>query len=102
MKPDRCSTPESVTESGQAAALMALLLFFVFLALASLAIDGGITYLARRDLQNVADAAALSACRALANGGTDAQAVSAAEGAVQANLGSWTTFAGSNPPSTNT
>lgn len=101
MKP-RCFSPvESQAETGQAAALMALLLFFVFLALAALAIDGGITYLARRDLQNVADAAALSACRALADGGTNTDAVTAAKNTIQINLGSWSTFAGSNPPSTN-
>ncbi len=61
------------SESGQAAVLVAILFFFAFLALAWLAIDGAITYLGRRDLQNVADAAALSACTNLANSGTAEQ-----------------------------
>jgi Flp pilus assembly protein TadG len=88
-------------EAGQAAALMALLLFFAFLALASLAIDGAMTYLARRDLQNVADSATLAACQVLANGGDSAAALSEAQAIIAKNLGSSAPFAGSNPPATN-
>ncbi len=94
-------TPLHESESGQAAALIALLLFFVFLALASLAIDGAMTYLARRDLQNVADSATLAACQVLANGGDGAAALSEAQATIAKNLGSSAPFAGSNPPSTN-
>ncbi len=88
-------------ESGQAAALVALLLFFVFLALAALAIDGAMTYLARRDLQNVADAATIAACTDLANGGTANTALITATNVIAQNLGSWAPFVGSNPPTTN-
>ena len=97
--------PEPVStlreESGQAALVVALLMFFVFLAFASLGIDGAATYLTRRDLQNVADASALSACRVLAEGGSATAAQAAALNTVSSNLGSWAPFAGSNPPSTN-
>jgi len=76
-------------ESGQAAALVALLLFFVFLPFAALAIDGAMIYLVRRDLQNVADASALSACRVLAGGGASSAATDAARNTIRINLGSW-------------
>lgn len=88
-------------ESGQAAALVALLLFLVFTAFAALAIDGAMTYLARRDLQNVADSAALAACRVLAQNDTTTTPLAAAQNAVAQNLGGWATFVGSNPPGTN-
>lgn len=88
-------------ESGQAALLVAILLFFVFLVFASLGIDGAATYLTRRDLQNVADASALSACRALAQGEDATTALNAALNTISTNLGSWAEYAGSNPPSTN-
>ena len=76
-------------ESGQAAALVALLLFFVFLPFAALTIDGAMIYLMRRDLQNVADASALSACRVLAGGGASSVALDAARNTIRINLGSW-------------
>jgi len=88
-------------EAGQAAALVALLLFFVFLPLAALAIDGGIVYLVRRDLQNVADAAALAACVDLANGGDSGSALGAATGTVANNLGTYSDYVGSTPPTSN-
>jgi hypothetical protein len=81
------------SEAGQAAAVVALLLFFVFLPLAALAIDGSMVYLVRRDLQNVADATALSACRVLAEGGDTTAATSAAQNTLQTNLGAnWSQF----------
>jgi hypothetical protein len=64
------NSSSSESESGQAAALVALMLFFAFLAFAALAIDGAMTYSIRRDAQNVADSAALAACRVLANNDT--------------------------------
>jgi hypothetical protein len=82
-------------EAGQAAAIVALLLFFVFLPLAALTIDGSMIYLMRRDLQNVADASALAACTELAQGNT-ATALTAAQNTIQSNLGSWTEFASPN------
>lgn len=88
-------------QSGQAAALVALLLFFAFLPLASLAIDGAVVYLVRRDLQNVADASALSACRVLASGGAESASLTAAINTIQINLGASAEFVGTNPPTTN-
>ncbi len=81
------------SEAGQAAAVVALLLFFVFLPLAALAMDGSMIYLVRRDLQNVADATALSACRVLAAGGDTNAATIAAQTTLQTNLGAnWSQF----------
>ena len=95
------STP-SKNESGQAAVLIAVLLFFVFLGFAALAIDGSMTYQVRRDLQNVADSAALAACRVIANNDTSTTPVAAARNAVNTHLGGLTDFAvGTNPPATN-
>lgn len=97
------SASTSKSETGQAAVLIAILLFFAFLAFAALAIDGAMTYLVRRDLQNVADSAALAACRVIASGDTSqANAISEAQKAVQAHLGDLTNYAvGTNPPNTN-
>ena len=97
----------SESESGQAALLVALLLFFAFMALAALAIDGAMTYSVRRDLQNVADSAALAACRVIASNDTalnsdvETAALIAAENSIATHLGSYAAFAGSNPPTTN-
>ena len=85
------------SEAGQAAALVALLLFFVFLPLAALGIDGSMVYLVRRDLQNVADASALAACIDLANGGTEHTALVTATDTIATNLGSWAPYVGDNP-----
>jgi hypothetical protein len=89
------------SETGQAAVLMALLLFFAFLAFAALTIDGAMTYLVRRDLQNVADSAALAACRVIAqndtSGGTVADtALAAAQNSITTQLGPWATYANPN------
>ncbi len=89
------------SESGQAAALVALLLFLAFLAFGALAIDGAMTYLVRRDLQNVADSAALAACRVLAYNDTTTTPLAAAENSVTSHLGSWQPYVGDNPPATN-
>jgi hypothetical protein len=92
----------SQSEAGQAAAVVALLLFFVFLPLAALAIDGGIVFLMRRDLQNVADASALSACIDLAHGGNEATALVTATNTVATNLGTYADYVGDSPPTSNT
>ena len=92
---------QSDRESGQAAAVVALFLFFVFLAFASLAIDGAMTYLVRRDLQNVADSAALAACRVMAYQDTSTTPMQAALNIVAQHLGSTAEFAGDDPPNTN-
>ena len=93
-------------ESGQAALVVALFFFFVFLAFASLAVDGAAFYLTRRDLQSVTDAAALAACTVLSQPQGDGVdpvpiAYAEAENMIAANLGSWVEYAGSNPPTTN-
>lgn len=98
---NRATRPALMDESGQAAALVALLLFLVFTVFASLAIDGAMTYLARRDLQNVADSAALAACRVIAQNDTTTTPLAAAQNVVALNLGSWAEYVGSNPPGTN-
>ncbi len=89
-------------ETGQAAVVVALFFFFVFLAFAALGIDGSAIYLTRRDLQNVADASALSACRVIAEGGTTTEGLTAALNTIQTNMGSWAEYAGPNPPTSNT
>lgn len=89
-------------ETGQAAALTAVLLFLVFLVFASLAIDGAMTYFVRRDLQNVADSAALAACRVIAsNDITTTTPLAAAKNAVATAYGSWADYVGDDPPDSN-
>jgi hypothetical protein len=101
MKPQSTHPSALGDESGQAALVVALFLFFVFLAFAALSIDGAAFYLSRRDLQNVADAAALSACTALSQGEDTTAALNVALNTVSTNLGSWSDYVGSNPPATN-
>ena len=74
-------------EQGQSLILVALFFAFVFLALAALAVDGTIINLRRRQLQNVADAAALAAAVALSQHKSDDQAFQAAQDSVAANEG---------------
>jgi hypothetical protein len=87
--------------------MMAILLFMVFLAFAALTIDGAMTYQVRRNLQNVADAATLAACRVIAdndtalNSNVTTAAYMAAKNTVAAHFGSWAEFVGTNPPATN-
>lgn len=57
------SNSESEGQAGQALVLLALLMIF-FLGLAGLAIDGGLVYSERRQIQNAADSAVLSAALA--------------------------------------
>ena len=82
----------SESESGQAAAFMALLLFVVFLAFAALAIDGAMTYSVRRDLQNVADSATLAACRGIATNDTTTTPMAAAKNAIGVYVGRFLRF----------
>ena len=106
MKTRKPHPPPYRDESGQAALVVALFFFFLFLAFASLGVDGAAFYLTRRDLQSVADAAAIAACTVLSQPqgeGVDPMpiAYAQAENTIAANLGSWAEFAGSNPPGTN-
>lgn len=88
-------------ESGQAAVLIAIFLFFALLTFASLAIDGAMFYLVRRDLQNVADATTLGACRVLSEGGSSSEALTEAQTIVFENLGASAAFVGASPPVSN-
>ncbi|HKZ86884.1 MAG TPA: pilus assembly protein TadG-related protein [Anaerolineae bacterium] len=106
MKTRQQPPPPHRDESGQAALVVALFFFFVFLVFASLGVDGAAFYLTRRDLQSVADAAALAACTVLTQPqgeGVDqnALAIEEAKNTIAANYGSWEEFAGLNPPTTN-
>ncbi len=101
---NRLRPPLPRNEKGQSIVIVALLLSFVFLALAALAVDGTIIYLRRRQLQNIADAAALTAAVALSQNKTEAQAYQAAMDSIAANEGWIEWYSTSNtpaPPTTN-
>ncbi len=92
-------------EQGQSIVIMVLLLAFVFLAMAALAIDGTNIYLRRRQLQNIADAAALTAAVALSQNKSEAEAYQAAMDSIAANEGRIEWYSKNNsptPPATNT
>ena len=67
---DPDSRPAQRHEEGAVAVLVALLLV-VFVAMVAIAVDVGGLYLRRRELVNGSDAAALSAGRTCARGGSD-------------------------------
>jgi hypothetical protein len=77
---------------------MALFLSFVFLALAALAIDGTIIYLRRRQLQNIADSAALAAAIDLSQLKSDAEAYQKAMDTIAANDGRVEWYSTSDTP----
>ena len=74
-------------EKGQSIVVMALLLSFVILAFAAVAVDGTLIYLRRRQLQNMADSAALSGAVALSQGKTEAEAYQKAMNTITTNEG---------------
>lgn len=92
-------------EEGQSVVIVALFLFFVFMGFAALTVDGTVIYLHRRQLQNIADAAALGAAIQLAQGSTEAQAYQEAMDIIAAHNGKieWysTDPTTPNPPATN-
>ncbi|HRV91364.1 MAG TPA: Tad domain-containing protein [Anaerolineae bacterium] len=92
-------------EKGQSIVVVTLLLSFVFLAFAAATVDGTIVYLHRRQLQNIADSAALSTAVALAQGKTEAEAYQKAMDTIATNEGEieWysTDLANPDPPNTN-
>src|SRR4051794_13084268 len=65
-------------ESGQVLVIFALALIAI-VAMTGLVLDGGSTFVQRRDQQNVADAAALAAAYAYATTGSTASASTAAQ-----------------------
>lgn len=101
----RFSPRFTVKEDGQSTVIVALFLFFVFLGLAALTIDGTIIYLHRRHLQNIADAAALGAAIQLAQGQGETVAYQEAMDVIAAHNGAiewYSTDPGApNPPVTN-
>ncbi len=68
----------SQKETGQSIVVLALLLV-VFLAFVALALDGGNTYVRRRQAQTAADAGALAGARQLCETGSSALAITAAQ-----------------------
>ena len=65
MKP--LNHPPSLRQRGAIAVLTGLLLIFVFVPLGGLVVDLGHLYIAKAELQNAADAAALAAAKDLNN-----------------------------------
>ncbi len=96
--------PLASKDQGQSIVLLALFFFFVFLAFAALAVDGTNIYLRRRQLQNIADAAALAAAQQLAQTGSVTAAYQIAMDSIAENRGyvEWySTSSSPNPPATN-
>lgn len=92
------------SEKGQSLVLVTLFLFFGFLAFAALATDGTILYLRRRQLQSMADGAALAAAIELSQLNSDAVAYQKAMDVIDTNEGEIDWYSNSatpNPPSTN-
>ena len=71
-------------EDGQMLVIFALCLVAI-VAMTGLVIDGGMTFVQKREQQNVADAAALAAAYAYVNSGNEADAAPAARAAATAN-----------------
>jgi hypothetical protein len=74
-------------EKGQSIIVVALLFFFAFLVFAALSVDGTILYLRRRQLQNMADAAALAAAEQLSQSKNEATAYQKAMDSIDGNGG---------------
>jgi len=91
-------------EKGQSIIIVALFFFFAFLVFAALSVDGTIIYLRRRQLQNMADAAALAAAEQLSQDKNEAVAYQKAIDSIEGN-GGWvdwySTSATPNPLATN-
>ena len=79
-------SPSQYARAGQALVLLALTLF-VLLGFSALAVDVAFAYAERRLLQNAVDAAALAGARALYDGQTDIDVITAeAQAALEQNL----------------
>ncbi len=92
-------------EQGQSIVIVALFFFLVFIVFAALSVDGTILYLRRRQLQNIADAAALVAAEELSQTQNTTVAYQKAINSIAGNKGriEWysTNPTTPNPPSTN-
>jgi hypothetical protein len=96
--------PLTSKNQGQSIILLALFFFFVFLVFAALAVDGTNIYLRRRQLQNIADAAALAAAQQLAQTQSVTAAYQIAMDSIAENRGRvewYSTSTTPNPPATN-
>jgi Flp pilus assembly protein TadG len=94
----------SKNEKGQSIVIVALFFFFAFLVFAALSVDGTIIYLRRRQLQNMADAAALVAAEQLSVSKDVTVAYQKAMDSIDENRGyvEWySTSATPDPPNTN-
>ncbi len=93
-----------LNEQGQSIIVIALFFFFAFLVFAALGVDGTIIYLRRRQLQNMADAAALAAAEYLSKDKDEATAYQKAMESIGENGGRvewYSTGATPDPPNTN-
>lgn len=78
-------TPKATTrERGQVLAIFALALVAI-IAMTGLVLDGGSTFVQRRDMQNIADSAAMAAAYDFLNTGSESSAVAAAQANALAN-----------------
>jgi len=94
----------SRNEKGQSIIILALFFFFAFLVFAALSVDGTIIYLRRRQLQNMADAAALAAAEQLSVSKDEAVAYQKAVDSVAGNgarVDWYSTSSTPNPTATN-
>ena len=87
-------------EEGQAIIIVALFFLFAFLVFAALGVDGTIIYLRRRQLQNMADAAALAAAEYLSKDRDSASAYQEAMDSIAENGGrvEWYVVPPGTPP----
>ena len=100
----RIPKPLASKDQGQSIILLVVFFFFVFLAFAALAVDGTNIYLRRRQLQNIADAAALAAAQQLAQTQMVTAAYQVAMDSIAENRGRvewYSTETTPDPPNTN-
>jgi hypothetical protein len=85
-------------EQGQSIVILALFFLFAFLVFAALSVDGTMIYLRRRQLQNMADAAALAAAEQLSKSKDEAVAYQKAMDSIEENKGRIEWYSTSDPP----
>jgi hypothetical protein len=86
------------SEQGQSIVILALFFLFAFLVFAALSVDGTMIYLRRRQLQNMADAAALAAAEQLSTSEDEAVAYQKAMDSIEENNGRVEWYSTSDPP----
>jgi hypothetical protein len=85
-------------EQGQSIVILALFFLFAFLVFAALSVDGTMIYLRRRQLQNMADAAALAAAEQLSQNKDVDVAYQVAMESIEENKGRVEWYFRSDPP----